>query len=122
VRGLEPRRDPVAGRTRSFAKLSHPLIQAYFNEIDRLKKFAGTTTEGVISEAFKDLLKSWSRQKNLQFVAQYQFLSNQKTQIRPDGAILHDLRVPLGYWEQRTSTTISTKRSPRSCGGATLRG
>jgi predicted helicase len=81
--------------------MSHQLIQAYFNEIDRLKKFAGTTTEGVISEAFKDLLKSWSRQKNLQFVAQYQFLSTQKTQIRPDGTILHDLRVPLGYWEAK---------------------
>jgi hypothetical protein len=75
--------------------VSLQLIQAYFNEIDRLKKFSGTTTEGVISEAFKDLLKAWSRQKNLQFVAQYQFLSNQKTQIRPDGTILHDLRVPL---------------------------
>jgi hypothetical protein len=81
--------------------MSLHLIQAYFNEIDRLKKFSGTTTEGVISEAFKDLLKSWSRQKNLQFVAQYQFLSNQRTQIRPDGTILHDLRVPLGYWEAK---------------------
>jgi hypothetical protein len=81
--------------------MSLQLIQAYFNEIDRLKKFSGTTTEGVISEAFKDLLKAWSRQKNLQFVAQYQFLSNQKTQIRPDGTILHDLRVPLGYWEAK---------------------
>jgi len=81
--------------------MSHQLIQAYFAEIDRLKKFSGTTTEGVISEAFKDLLKAWSRQKNLQFVAQYQFLSTQKTQIRPDGTILHDLRVPLGYWEAK---------------------
>jgi hypothetical protein len=81
--------------------MSLQLIQAYFNEIDRLKKFSGTTTEGVISEAFKDLLKAWSRQRNLQFVAQYQFLSNQKTQIRPDGTILHDLRVPLGYWEAK---------------------
>jgi predicted helicase len=81
--------------------MSLQLIQGYFNEIDRLKKFSGTTTEGVISEAFKDLLKAWSRQKNLQFVAQYQFLSTQKTQIRPDGTILHDLRVPLGYWEAK---------------------
>jgi predicted helicase len=81
--------------------VSLQLIQTYFNEIDRLKKFSGTTTEGVISEAFKDLLKAWSRQKDLQFVAQYQFLSSQKTHIRPDGTILHDLRVPLGYWEAK---------------------
>jgi len=81
--------------------MSRLLIQDYLREIDRLKKISGTTTEGVISEAFKDLLKGWARSKNLQFVAQYQFLSNQKTQIRPDGTILHDLRVPLGYWEAK---------------------
>ncbi len=34
--------------------MSRQLINAYLNEIDRLKKFSGTTTEGVISEAFKD--------------------------------------------------------------------
>src|ERR1700719_3419296 len=81
--------------------MSLHLIQAYFNEIDRLKKYSGTTTEGVVSEAFKDLLKSWSRQKNLVFVAQYEFETAQKTRIRPDGTILHDLRVPLGYWEAK---------------------
>jgi predicted helicase len=81
--------------------MSRQLVHDYFNEIDRLKKFSGSTTEGVISEAFKDLLKAWSRQKNLQFIAQYEFASPQKNRIRPDGTILHDLRVPLGYWEAK---------------------
>lgn len=81
--------------------MSRQLVQEYFNEIDRLKKFSGSTTEGVVSEAFKDLLKTWSRQKNLVFIAQYEFESAQKTRIRPDGTVLHDLRVPLGYWEAK---------------------
>jgi predicted helicase len=81
--------------------MSRQLVLDYFNEIDRLKKYSGTTTEGVVSEAFKDLLKAWSRQKNLVFLAQYEFDSTQKTRIRPDGTILHDLRVPLGYWEAK---------------------
>ncbi len=81
--------------------MSRQLVQAYFNEIDVLKKVSGSTTEGVVSEAFKDLLKAWARQKNLVFVAQYEFLSPQKNRIRPDGTILHDLRVPLGYWEAK---------------------
>lgn len=81
--------------------MSRQLVSEYFNEIDRLRKFSGTSTEGVISEAFKDLLKAWSRQKNLVFVAQYEFASPQKNRIRPDGTILHDLRVPLGYWEAK---------------------
>jgi hypothetical protein len=75
------------------------LIQDYFNEISRLRKFSGATTEGVISEAFKDLLKASARRTNLIFIPQYEFLSPQRNRIRPDGTILHDLRVPLGYWE-----------------------
>lgn len=81
--------------------MSRLLIQKYFNELASLKKFSGSLTEGVISEAFKDLLKDWSRQNNLHFISQYEFLSPQKNRIRPDGTILHDLRVPLGYWEAK---------------------
>ncbi|WP_082555085.1 type ISP restriction/modification enzyme [Devosia sp. Root635] len=81
--------------------MSRALVLEYFNEIDRLKQVSGTTTEGVVSEAFKDLLKGWSRQKNLVFAAQYEFLSAQKTRVRPDGTILHALRVPFGYWEAK---------------------
>ncbi|MEI9420116.1 N-6 DNA methylase [Mesorhizobium sp. Cs1299R1N1] len=81
--------------------MSQLLVQQYLNEIDRLRKFSGSLTEGVISEAFKDLLKAWARQHNLHFISQYEFLSPQKNRIRPDGTILHDLRVPLGYWEAK---------------------
>src|ERR1700677_1043949 len=81
--------------------MSQILIQGYFNEISRLKKFSGTETEGVISEAFKDLLKAWARRDNLIFIPQFEFLSPQKNRIRPDGTILHDLRVPFGYWEAK---------------------
>lgn len=77
------------------------LIQSYLSEIDRLRKFSGSSTEGVISEAFKDLLKAWSKQNGLIFLSQFEFESPQKTRIRPDGTIVHDLRVPLGYWEAK---------------------
>jgi hypothetical protein len=81
--------------------MSQLLIQGYFNEIDRLKKYSGTSTEGVISEAFKDLLKAWARREHLIFISQFEFLSPQRNRIRPDGTILHDLRVPFGYWEAK---------------------
>ncbi|EGF91127.1 endonuclease and methylase LlaGI [Asticcacaulis biprosthecium C19] len=81
--------------------MSQILIHQYLNELNTLKKISGTLTEGVVSEAFKDLLKAWSKQNNLVFVSQYGFQSTQKTLIRPDGTILHDLRVPLGYWEAK---------------------
>jgi hypothetical protein len=50
----------------------------------------------VTSEAFKDLLKAWSRQLNWQFAAQYEFPSPQKSRIRPDGTIFHSLGLPIG--------------------------
>ncbi len=81
--------------------MSKQLVNEYFNDIDRLRKFSGTTTENVIRGAFRDLLKSWARQKNLQFLDEYEFESNQKTRIRPDGTIKHDLRLDLGYWEAK---------------------
>jgi predicted helicase len=81
--------------------MSNVLIQNYFAELDRLKKFSGSLTEGIISEAFKDLLKAWSKQSGLIFLSQYEFISPQKNRIRPDGTIVHELRVPLGYWEAK---------------------
>jgi predicted helicase len=81
--------------------MSQLLVQQYLNEIDRLRKFSGSVTEGVISEAFKDLLKAWSRQLNWQFAAQFEFASTQKSRIRPDGTIFHSLGLPFGYWEAK---------------------
>ena len=83
--------------------MSQQLVNNYLNDLDRYKKISGSLTEGVISEAFKDLLKAWARQSNLHFINQYEFASAQKNRIRPDGIILHDLRVPLGYWEAKDS-------------------
>jgi len=84
--------------------MSQILINQYLNDLERYKKFSGSTTEGVISEAFKDLLKAWARSANLHFINQYEFASTQKNRIRPDGTILHDLRVPLGYWEAKDTS------------------
>jgi predicted helicase len=90
-----------SGRVIVGESMSQLLINQYQNELDRYKKISGSDTEGVISEAFKDLLKAWSRQNNLTFINQYEFVSTKGNRIRPDGTILHDLRVPLGYWEAK---------------------
>lgn len=86
--------------------MSQQLINQYLNEIDRLRKFSGSVTEGVISEAFKDLLKTWARQLNWQFAAQYEFASVQKSRIRPDGTIFHSIGLPFGYWEAKDTSDV----------------
>lgn len=78
--------------------MSRLLIAEYLAEIDRLRAMSGSTTEGIISEAFKDLLKRWSRGQNLTFLAQAPYETGMKARVVPDGTILHAIRVPLGYW------------------------
>lgn len=81
--------------------MSQILVTKYFAEIDKKYKASGTKTESVIRAAFQKLLESWSDQANLIFLPELPMESNQKTKIIPDGTIVHDIRVPLGYWEAK---------------------
>jgi len=83
--------------------MSKLLIQNYLSEIDQLIKISGTTTEQVIREAFKDLLKNWAKSADLFFVPELVYDTSMKTKVYPDGTVLHDLRVPLGFWEAKDS-------------------
>ena len=77
------------------------LIQQYLNELQDLRRVAGTTRELVVREAFKDLLKGWGRSHDLIFVPEYEIETPAKYRRYVDGALLHELRVPFGYWEAK---------------------
>lgn len=81
--------------------MSKLLIGEYLKDIDVLKKISGTAREGVVSEAFKDLLKKLGRSLDLVFVPQYEHIPPTKNRCIVDGALLHSLRVPFGYWEAK---------------------
>lgn len=50
--------------------MSQVLIQQYLNQLQDLRKVAGTHRESVVREAFKDLLNGWARSCDLVFVRQ----------------------------------------------------
>ncbi len=81
--------------------MSQLLIQQYLNQLAVLKKVSGTTRESVVREAFKDLLKGMGRSHDLTFVPEYEIESKTKERRYVDGALLHELRVPFGYWEAK---------------------
>ena len=81
--------------------MSQLLINEYLRELAEIRKVSGSKNEGAVSEAFKDLLKRWGRQHKLHFSAQYEMKGVMKNHIRPDGALLHELRMPLGFWEAK---------------------
>ncbi len=81
--------------------MSRQLINEYRAELDRLRAVTGSRREGVLSEAFKNLLWRWGRSQDLTFTAQHEITTKQGNRIYPDGAMLHALRVPFGYWEAK---------------------
>lgn len=94
--------------------MSQILIQQYLNQLRDLRRVGGTYRETVVREAFKDLLKGWARQHDLIFVPEYQFVTPARDRRVVDGALLHTLRVPFGFWEAKDEkddldTEIATK-------------
>ncbi|MBO6759166.1 MAG: N-6 DNA methylase [Roseibium sp.] len=86
------------------------LIQEYFNALDRLRQFSGTATEQVVRRAFENLLEAWAKSDGLIYVPELEVETTRKTKVYPDGTILHDLRVPLGYWEAKdTADDLDTE-------------
>ena len=81
--------------------MSQHLIHEYLRQLDLIKKISGSQRETIVREAFKDLLKAWGRQQGLVFLAEYPLKTAHKTNISVDGALLHELRMPLGYWEAK---------------------
>ncbi|MDD2810233.1 type ISP restriction/modification enzyme [Rhodoferax sp.] len=77
------------------------LINHYLRQLDLIKKVSGSNRETIVREAFKDLLKNWGKQHELVFIAEYGMKTASKTLISVDGALLHELRMPLGYWEAK---------------------
>ncbi|MCF8168263.1 MAG: DNA methyltransferase, partial [Rhodoferax sp.] len=81
--------------------MSQIFINDYLKQLDIIKKVSGSSREIIVREAFKDLLKSWGKQHDLIFLAEYPLKTATKTNINVDGALLHELRMPLGYWEAK---------------------
>ncbi|WP_292619348.1 type ISP restriction/modification enzyme [Mesorhizobium sp.] len=77
------------------------MINEYRAELDRLRTISGSRRESILREAFKDLLKRWGRSHDLQFIPEHDIVTAQKNRIYLDGALLHALRVPFGYWEAK---------------------
>jgi predicted helicase len=84
--------------------MSQLLINRYLADLDRLRRTSGATRESVVREAFKDMLKAWGRSLDLQFVAEHEYITPAKERRYIDGALLHDLRVPFGYWEAKDTS------------------
>ena len=81
--------------------MSRTLINNYLKDLDIIKTASGTVREGVVSEAFKDLLKAYARAQNLIFLNQYELPRQDGARRSVDGALVYDVRLAFGYWEAK---------------------
>lgn len=81
--------------------MSQKLVAEYRARLAEIRAALANPSESQLREPFKDLLKIRARQQNLIFVAEYPLKTPRKKDIYTDGAILHSLRVPLGFWEAK---------------------
>jgi predicted helicase len=81
--------------------MSLHLIQHYLNNLSDLRKASGSNREGIVSEAFKDLLKGYAKSRDLIFIPQYELPRQDGARRIVDGALVYDLRVTFGYWEAK---------------------
>ncbi|WP_246206558.1 type ISP restriction/modification enzyme [Propylenella binzhouense] len=86
--------------------MSQLLVNQYLSEIERIRKFSGVSGEQVIRPAFRRLLDNWASSQKLVFLEEYPYQTSQKTSVRPDGTVLHDIRVPLGWWEAKDTADV----------------
>src|SRR5512141_2701225 len=81
--------------------MSQVLIQQYLNQLRDLRKVSGTHRESVVRAAFKDLLNGYARSRALTLVLLNEITTPAKDRRYIDGALLHALRMPFGYWEAK---------------------
>ncbi len=62
---------------------------------------SGSLNEQTIRPAFRNMLRNWANSEDLFLLEEHEFETKLKTKVYPDGTIVHDLRVPLGYWEAK---------------------
>lgn len=86
--------------------MSRQLITEYRSELDRIHTASGSRRESVVREAFKDLLKRWGKSRELIFLAEHEYIPPTGNRCYIDGALVHSIRVPFGYWEAKDTGDV----------------
>ena len=80
-------------------KPTHQAVRAYYDELRTLSNL-DFYAEGSVSPAFAALLRHCAKQVRLSLVEQYPLQKNGRN-LRLDGALLDNFRLPHGYWEAK---------------------
>ena len=78
---------------------AYPHIEHYREELQRLKQYGGSDSEGSIRRAFENCLDAYCRDHQHKLALIAELIT--KRGIQPDGTVKDSLRMARGYWEAK---------------------
>ncbi len=81
--------------------MSKQLINRYYNELDKDKRFGGSHNEASIRRAFLNLVNAYAERRNLLLVPEIYVKGKKGNSVRPDGVLKNATRFEFGYWESK---------------------
>src|ERR1017187_8729953 len=81
--------------------MSIHLINKYYSEVEKIKRFGGSTKETAIRNAFYQLLNDYAKQKDLFLIPELDYRTTAGKTVKPDGTLKDALRLDWGYWESK---------------------
>lgn len=81
--------------------MSKPLIQSYYNQLDRSFDFSKTKNEETIKSYFWMLLNDYAHRQNYEVVREVFTMGTKGAKVRPDGILKNLWGIEIGLWESK---------------------
>lgn len=81
--------------------MSHPIIDQYYNNLERAVQFGKSRNEETIKSFFWILLNSYAYKFNYEVVREVYCMGTKGRKVKPDGILKNFFGLDIGYWESK---------------------
>lgn len=81
--------------------MSKPLINQYYNQLDRSFQFSKSKNEDTIKSYFWMLLNDYAHKNNYEVVREVYCMGTKGSKVKPDGILKTLWGIDVGYWESK---------------------
>ena len=81
--------------------MSKPLIQQYYNQLDRSFDYSKSKNEETIKSYFWMLLNDYAHRQNYEVVREVTTMGTRGSKVRPDGILKNLWGIEIGLWESK---------------------
>ncbi|MEP6514201.1 MAG: hypothetical protein ABJA79_10040, partial [Parafilimonas sp.] len=81
--------------------MSKPLIQQYYNQLDRSFQFSKSKNEDTIKSYFWMLLNDYAHRQNYEVVREVFTMGTKGLKVKPDGILKNLWGIEIGLWESK---------------------